>query len=92
MLSDRIEIGTGATIGVAALVHCGTKISERGMLEGDSFLMKGSEVPDGARWRATRRWRSNAVGIFEELESEVRSTAASGRRCSTGRSGAGSMT
>jgi non-ribosomal peptide synthetase-like protein len=49
--SDRIEIASGCTVGVAALVHYGTRMRPGAILEADSFLMKGSEIPENARWR-----------------------------------------
>ena len=48
--SDRIAIGTGATLGVGAFVHYGVAIGDGAVLEADSFLMKGEEIPPGARW------------------------------------------
>lgn len=48
--SDRIDIGSGATIGCAAFVHYGTKIGEGACVEADSFLMKGEIVPAGSTW------------------------------------------
>ncbi len=49
--SDHIVIGDGCTIGVGALVNYGDDDGTGSILEADSFLMKGSEVPAGARWR-----------------------------------------
>jgi len=48
--SDRIVLGAGCTIGVGALVHYGVTMGDRSVLAPDSFLMKGEEVPPGARW------------------------------------------
>jgi non-ribosomal peptide synthetase-like protein len=48
--SDRTSLGAGCTIGVGALVHYGVTIGEGAVLAADSFLMKGEEVPAGARW------------------------------------------
>jgi non-ribosomal peptide synthetase-like protein len=48
--SDRIAIGTGATVGVGAWVHYGVTMGEGAVLAPDSFLMKGEEVPSHARW------------------------------------------
>ena len=48
--SDRIVLGAGCTIGVGALVHYGVTMGEGSVLAPDSFLMKGEEVPPGARW------------------------------------------
>jgi non-ribosomal peptide synthetase-like protein len=48
--SDRIVIGSGVTLGVSAWVHYGVTMGDGSELAADSFLMKGSEVPPGARW------------------------------------------
>ena len=48
--SDRIRIGSGCTLGVGAFVHYGTTIGDGAVLEPDSFLMKGEEVPSHERW------------------------------------------
>ena len=48
--SDRTALGAGCTVGVGALVHYGVTIGEGAVLAADSFLMKGEEVPAGARW------------------------------------------
>jgi len=48
--SDRISIGPQATIGTGALVHYGVTVGADAVLAPDSFLMKGEDVPDGARW------------------------------------------
>ena len=48
--SDRSAIGAGTTLGVGAFVHYGVTIGPGGLLEPDSFLMKGSDVPAGSWW------------------------------------------
>lgn len=48
--SDRTTIGDGCTLGVGAFVHYGVTLADRVQLAGDSFLMKGEQVPQGARW------------------------------------------
>ena len=48
--SDRTAIGAGVTLGVNAFVHYGVTIGDGAMLEADSFLMKGEEVPAYAWW------------------------------------------
>jgi len=48
--SDRITIGSGCTLGVGAFVHYGTTIGDGSVLEPDTFLMKGEEVPPHERW------------------------------------------
>ena len=48
--SDRSAVGARTTLGVGAFVHYGVQIGPRVLLEADSFLMKGSDVPAGSRW------------------------------------------
>jgi non-ribosomal peptide synthetase-like protein len=48
--SDRTTIGAGCTIGVHAMVHYGVTMGDGSVLAPDSFLMKGEEVPQRARW------------------------------------------
>ena len=48
--SDRTTLAAGCTIGVGALVHYGVTMREGAVLAADSFLMKGEEMPAGARW------------------------------------------
>jgi non-ribosomal peptide synthetase-like protein len=48
--SDHSAVGAGGTLGVNAFVHYGVTIGQRAVLAADSFLMKGEEIPDGARW------------------------------------------
>lgn len=47
---DHTTIGAGCTIGVDALVHYGVTMGDGAVLGVDSFLMKGEDVPPGARW------------------------------------------
>ncbi|MGI5128496.1 Pls/PosA family non-ribosomal peptide synthetase [Pseudonocardia sp. CA-107938] len=48
--SDRVTIGSGVTVGVGAFVHYGTQLGDASVLEADSFLMKGEEMPANTRW------------------------------------------
>ncbi|RBY79429.1 peptide synthetase [Blastococcus sp. TF02-09] len=48
--SDHITIGSGVTVGVGSWVHYGVTMGDHSELAPDSFLMKGEEVPAGARW------------------------------------------
>ncbi|MFB7186843.1 Pls/PosA family non-ribosomal peptide synthetase [Streptomyces sp. NPDC056178] len=48
--SDRSTLGAGCTIGVGAHVHYGVTMGTGAVLAPDSFLMKGEEVPQHARW------------------------------------------
>ncbi|WP_432082293.1 Pls/PosA family non-ribosomal peptide synthetase [Streptomyces sp. WAC 04229] len=48
--SDRSTIGDGCTVGVGAHVHYGVTMGDGAALAPDSFLMKGEEVPEHARW------------------------------------------
>ncbi len=48
--SDRIMIGAGCTLGIGAFVLYGVTMGEAAVLAPDSFLMKGEEIPQRARW------------------------------------------
>jgi non-ribosomal peptide synthetase-like protein len=48
--SDRIRIGSGCSLGVGAFAHYGVTMGDGSVLEPDSFLMKGEEVPPHERW------------------------------------------
>ena len=48
--SDRIAIGSGVTLGVGAFIHYGVTIGDAVEIAPDSFVMKGEEIPAGARW------------------------------------------
>ncbi|CAM5597936.1 Pls/PosA family non-ribosomal peptide synthetase [Streptomyces aurantiogriseus] len=48
--SDRSTIGDGCTLGVGSHVHYGVAMGDGSVLAPDSFLMKGEEVPQHARW------------------------------------------
>jgi non-ribosomal peptide synthetase-like protein len=48
--SDRSTLGDGCTLGVGAHVHYGVTMGDGAELASDSFLMKGEEVPESARW------------------------------------------
>jgi len=48
--SDRTTLGAGCTLGVGALAHYGVTMGEGAALAADSFLMKGEELPPGARF------------------------------------------
>ncbi|WP_258053178.1 Pls/PosA family non-ribosomal peptide synthetase [Streptomyces sp. Ru73] len=48
--SDHTTIGAGTTLGVGAMVHYGVTVGDGAVIAADSFLMKGEEVPERARW------------------------------------------
>jgi non-ribosomal peptide synthetase-like protein len=48
--SERTTLEAGCTIGVGGLVHYGVTMGEGAVLAADTFVMKGEEVPAGARW------------------------------------------
>jgi non-ribosomal peptide synthetase-like protein len=48
--SDCIAIGAGCTLGIGSLVHYGATMGDGAVLAADSFLMKGEDVPQHARW------------------------------------------
>jgi non-ribosomal peptide synthetase-like protein len=48
--SGRATIGNGCTIGVGGFVLYDVTMGDGSVLAADSFLMKGEEIPPGARW------------------------------------------
>ena len=48
--SDEVQLGHGVTVGVNGFVHYGTRLGDGAVVEADSFLMKGEEVPPRTRW------------------------------------------
>ncbi|MGW9306543.1 Pls/PosA family non-ribosomal peptide synthetase [Saccharomonospora azurea] len=48
--SDHVTIGSRCTLGVGSLAHYGVTMHDDVILAPDSFLMKGEEVPQHARW------------------------------------------
>ena len=48
--SDASAIGSGCTVGTAAMVHYGVTMGDGAVLAPDSFLMKGEEVPPHEQW------------------------------------------
>ncbi|MFR9802697.1 Pls/PosA family non-ribosomal peptide synthetase [Pseudonocardia sp. RS010] len=48
--SDRTTLGAGVTVGVYAFIHYGVSIGDGVEIAPDSFVMKGEEIPAGARW------------------------------------------
>ena len=60
--SDRVEVGSGVTVGVGGFVHYGVRLGDGAVLEADSFLMKGEEVPPRTRWAG------NPAMEMEELD------------------------
>jgi len=47
---DGVTVGNGVTLGVGAVVHYGVTMHDDVVLEADSFLMKGTEVPERGRF------------------------------------------
>ena len=48
--SDYSTLGSNVTLGTGSLVHYGVTIGDGAELTTDCFLMKGEQVPAGARW------------------------------------------
>ena len=70
--SDRIEVGSGCTIGCNAFVHYGVTIGDQTVLEADSFLMKGEAPESGTTWRGNpARAVHGVVTQSEHSESDV---------------------
>jgi non-ribosomal peptide synthetase-like protein len=49
--SGHIHIGARSTVGTGAFVHYGVNLGDGAVLDADSFLMKGEDVPPGSWWR-----------------------------------------
>ncbi|GAA0932463.1 Pls/PosA family non-ribosomal peptide synthetase [Pseudonocardia zijingensis] len=49
--SDRIRVGRGCTLGVAAFVHYGVRMDDGAVVDADAFVMKGEELAPRTRWR-----------------------------------------
>lgn len=66
--SDRSTIGAGCTLGVGAFVHYGVTMGEGAVLEPDSFLMKGEEIPPRAQWggNPAREIRHDPAGVWRD--------------------------
>ncbi|MDQ3763727.1 MAG: phosphopantetheine-binding protein [Actinomycetota bacterium] len=74
--SDRSTIGAGCTLGVGAFVHYGVTMGEGAVLAPDSFLMKGEEIPQRARWggNPAREIRHDPAGVWRDSH-EIRGAA-----------------
>jgi non-ribosomal peptide synthetase-like protein len=48
--SGYITVGARCTIGTGAFIHYGVDLGDGAVLDADSFLMKGEQVPPGSRW------------------------------------------
>jgi non-ribosomal peptide synthetase-like protein len=48
--SDHTRIGARTTLGVGAFIHYGVTVDDDVELLPDCFVMKGEEIPTGARW------------------------------------------
>jgi non-ribosomal peptide synthetase-like protein len=61
--SDRIRIGSGATVGPGALVHYGVSVGDGTVIGADSFLMKGESTEPGSTWRGNPARLIPAAGL-----------------------------
>lgn len=75
--SDHIVVGSGCTIGTSGFVHYGTRVGDGAVVEADAFVMKGEQVPAGARW-----WGNPAGPV--PLKAQTLSTASAKQRYLTG--------
>ncbi|MGW5481996.1 Pls/PosA family non-ribosomal peptide synthetase [Streptomyces sp. NPDC004008] len=69
--SDHSTLHSGVTLGVAAHVHYGVTMGEDAVLAPDSFLMKGEEVPAGARWRGNPATETRSTGHRRPVSASV---------------------
>jgi non-ribosomal peptide synthetase-like protein len=60
--SDRTSVGARCTLGVGAFIHYGVTIGDGAEIAADSFLMKGEDVPAGARWGGNPATESTGPG------------------------------
>ncbi|MFH8804834.1 Pls/PosA family non-ribosomal peptide synthetase [Streptomyces sp. NPDC017936] len=62
--SDRSTLHSGCTLGAGAFVHYGVTMGAGSVLAPDSFLMKGEEIPQRARWEGNpaREMRGETAG------------------------------
>ena len=69
--SDYSTLGSNVTLGTAAHVHYGVTIGDGAELTTDCFLMKGEQVPAGARWGGNPAHEiSDRQPVAKALESE----------------------
>ncbi|GAP54931.1 putative acetyltransferase YvoF [Arthrobacter sp. Hiyo6] len=48
--SDFIKVGARCTVGTNATIHYGVTVGDGAVIETDSFVMKGEDVPDNRRF------------------------------------------
>jgi non-ribosomal peptide synthetase-like protein len=60
--SDRSRVEARATLGIGAFVHYGVTVGEGAELTAGTFVMKGEEVPPGARWEGNPAREAIATG------------------------------
>ena len=91
--SDRISIGSGCTVGTGAFVHYAVAMEDGGLVEADSFAMKGSVIRRDARWLGNPATEGESTwGSSNDVSLKSAATAGNGQPSSTGRREAGSMT
>jgi non-ribosomal peptide synthetase-like protein len=76
--SGRTTLGSGCTLGVSAFVHYGVTMGDGAVLATDSFLMKGEEVPAGARWGgnpAREKYESSEMNLPDPVNTAERARA-----------------
>ena len=64
--SGTMLLEDGCTVGTGAFVHYGTTIGAGAVIEADSFLMKGEEVPPGQRWEGNPATPVRALAAASE--------------------------
>ncbi|TDK27081.1 amino acid adenylation domain-containing protein [Arthrobacter crusticola] len=62
---EGITIGAGCTVGVNGFIHYGVTMGDGAVLEPDSFLMKGEDLPAGSRFggNPAQELTRSAVGL-----------------------------
>jgi non-ribosomal peptide synthetase-like protein len=68
--SDYSTLGDRVTLGTVSHVHYGVTVGDDAELTTDCFLMKGEEIPAGARWGGNPAHDISDQSVTKALESE----------------------
>ena len=71
---DGITIGSKVTIGVSGFVHYGVTMNDGAVLDADSFLMKGTEIPEGGTFGGNPAQDLSAYMVRDAQEAERQSS------------------
>ena len=65
--SDYDVVGDDVTLGVGALVHYGVTIEDGAVVAADSFVMKGSVIPEGTLWGGNPANEERAAATYPAI-------------------------